>query len=64
MRLLRVYQLVVSPWLPAACRFLPTCSEYSRQAFERYPARRAAWLTLRRLARCHPFAGGGHDPLE
>jgi hypothetical protein len=53
----------VSPWLPPACRFVPSCSQYSREAFERYAPARALWLSVRRLARCHPFARGGFDPL-
>ncbi len=61
--LIRVYQLVVSPWIPAACRFTPTCSTYAREAIERYGARRGGWFALRRLARCHPWGGHGYDPV-
>jgi hypothetical protein len=59
-----VYRLLISPWLPPACRYIPSCSQYSREAFLRYPAARALWLTLRRVSRCHPFASGGFDPLK
>ncbi len=45
------------------CRFIPTCSEYALQAVERYGAGRGAWLSLRRLLKCHPFHPGGYDPL-
>jgi putative membrane protein insertion efficiency factor len=60
---IRLYQRLLSPLLPAACRFHPTCSQYALDAFSRYPLRRAFWLTLRRLGRCHPFHPGGYDPV-
>ena len=63
-RVLRVYQLAVSPLLPSACRFHPTCSEYMRQAIGHHGAIRGAWMGLRRLARCHPFHAGGYDPVR
>jgi len=47
--------------LPAACRYSPTCSEYMREAVERYGVRRGAWMGLKRLGRCHPFHPGGMD---
>ncbi len=59
--LLRGYKRFVSPWLPSACRYHPTCSEYMREAVERYGSRRGAWLGAKRLARCHPFHAGGVD---
>lgn len=61
--LIRFYQAAVSPWLPASCRYTPSCSEYARQAVERFGAARGTWLAARRLLRCHPFAGHGHDPV-
>jgi uncharacterized protein len=61
---LRVYKFSVSPLLPSACRFYPTCSDYARQAVERYGAARGLWMGLRRLARCHPFNPGGIDPVR
>ena len=64
MRALRVYKVWVSPWLPSACRFHPTCSEYMRQAIERHGAARGVWMGFRRLARCHPFHEGGFDPVR
>ena len=57
-----VYQRVVSPWLPRACRFAPTCSEYARLAFMEHGLARGAWLATRRLCKCHPFNPGGYDP--
>ena len=59
--LLRGYKRFVSPWLPSACRYHPTCSEYMREAVERYGAGRGAWMGVKRLARCHPFHAGGVD---
>jgi len=59
---LAVYQRVLSPLLPPACRFAPTCSEYARQAVDDHGFIRGGWLTLARLARCHPFHPGGFDP--
>ena len=60
--LIRGYQEVVSPLLPRACRFEPTCSEFARQAVRGHGLARGVWLTLRRLARCHPLHPGGYDP--
>jgi len=62
--LLRFYKRFVSPLLPSACRFYPTCSEYMLEAVRRYGAARGAWLGLRRLLRCHPFHEGGFDPVR
>jgi hypothetical protein len=61
--IVRGYQLLVSPLLPQACRFLPSCSEYAAEAIERYGARYGTFLALRRLARCHPWGGSGYDPV-
>jgi putative membrane protein insertion efficiency factor len=57
------YKRAISPWLPAACRFEPTCSIYAREAIERYGLARGLALALRRLLRCHPFHSGGFDPV-
>ena len=56
------YQGLVSPLLPSACRFAPTCSEYARQAFADHGFARGMRLTVWRLLRCHPFHPGGYDP--
>jgi putative membrane protein insertion efficiency factor len=61
--LIRVYQRLVSPVLPPACRFHPSCSSYAATAIERHGALRGSWLAARRLARCHPFHPGGIDPV-
>ena len=61
--LVKGYRLLLSPWLGSACRFEPTCSAYALQALEQHGAAAGSYLTLRRLARCHPWCQGGHDPL-
>lgn len=60
---IRAYQVGLSPLLPSACRFTPTCSEYARQAVESHGAARGGWLAAKRIARCHPFGGRGYDPV-
>lgn len=62
--LLRFYKRCLSPLLPSACRFYPTCSEYMMAAVERYGVVRGVWLGMRRLFRCHPFHAGGYDPVR
>jgi putative membrane protein insertion efficiency factor len=59
----RTYQRFLSPALPPACRFTPSCSAYAVTALERYGAVRGTWMALRRLARCHPWNPGGYDPV-
>jgi len=61
--LIRVYQKVISPWTPPSCRFTPTCSQYGLEAFKRYGLFKGFWLTVKRLARCHPWGGSGYDPV-
>jgi uncharacterized protein len=63
-RALRFYKFCISPALPSACRFYPTCSEYMRDAVERYGAFKGVWMGVRRVARCHPFHAGGFDPVR
>jgi putative membrane protein insertion efficiency factor len=62
--LLRLYKTFLSPFLPSACRFYPSCSEYMREAVVKYGPARGIWLGLRRLLRCHPFHEGGFDPVR
>ena len=58
-----LYQRTVSPFLPMSCRYLPTCSHYSHEAVSRHGTLKGGWLTLKRLARCHPLGGKGYDPV-
>jgi len=60
---LRGYQLVFSPWLGPSCRFEPTCSEYAREAVERFGPVRGSGLAAKRILRCHPFGSHGFDPV-
>lgn len=59
----RGYQLWISPLLPGACRYYPTCSAYAIDALQRHGAMNGTWLAIRRIARCHPFRPGGYDPV-
>ena len=61
--LIRGYQVGISPMLPASCRYTPTCSAYAAEAIRRYGAARGGWLATKRLLRCHPWGGHGHDPV-
>jgi putative membrane protein insertion efficiency factor len=61
--LVRAYQVALSPLLPAACRYHPTCSHYAIEALEKHGAMRGGWLAVKRIARCHPFRPGGFDPV-
>jgi len=61
--ILRAYKRAISPMLPAACRYVPTCSEYAMEAVERYGAVRGGAMAIARILRCHPFAGSGYDPV-
>ncbi|HYM33704.1 MAG TPA: membrane protein insertion efficiency factor YidD [Candidatus Cybelea sp.] len=60
---IRLYQLLLSPYLGGQCRYLPTCSDYAMEALDVHGAWRGSWLTLGRLARCHPAGGSGLDPV-
>jgi uncharacterized protein len=61
---LRTYKRWISPLLPSACRFYPTCSEYMMEAVEKHGVVRGVWMGVRRLSRCHPFREGGFDPIR
>ncbi len=61
--LIRLYQVMISPWLGPSCRFTPTCSHYGLEAFKKYGVFKGFWLTVKRISRCHPWGGHGHDPV-
>jgi putative membrane protein insertion efficiency factor len=61
--LVKGYRLLLSPWLGGACRFTPTCSVYAIEALDRHGALAGSYLTVARIARCHPLCNGGHDPV-
>ena len=60
---IRVYQQVVSPYLPSMCRYEPSCSQYAVDAISRYGVFRGSWLGMRRVLRCTPVGGHGYDPV-
>jgi putative membrane protein insertion efficiency factor len=60
---IRAYRRWISPLKPAMCRFAPTCSQYAIEALELHGPIQGSWLALKRIARCHPFCEGGHDPV-
>ena len=60
---IRAYRLILSPYSPGVCRYAPTCSHYSEEAFNKHGFLRGGWLTVKRLGRCHPLGGRGHDPV-
>lgn len=61
--LIRAYQLLLSPMLGASCRYTPTCSQYGIEAIRKHGPFKGGWLTLKRIGRCHPWGGHGHDPV-
>lgn len=62
--LIRFYQLAISPYLGANCRYYPTCSAYAIQAVEKYGVLKGGWLAVKRISRCHPLHKGGYDPVK
>jgi len=61
--LIKIYQKVVSPWTPASCRYNPTCSSYSIDAFQKHGLWKGFVLTIKRIGSCHPWGGSGYDPV-
>jgi putative membrane protein insertion efficiency factor len=61
--IIRIYQRIISPFLPSSCRFIPTCSAYGSDALRKYGAIKGGWLTLKRILSCHPFGRSGYDPV-
>ena len=60
---IKIYQILISPLLGPHCRFTPTCSQYAVEAIEKYGPIKGIWLAVKRIARCHPWGGCGHDPV-
>ena len=60
---LTMYKYAISPWLPMACRFHPTCSTYAVESLQRFGLLKGTWLASRRVCRCHPYSKGGFDPV-
>jgi putative membrane protein insertion efficiency factor len=63
LKAIRFYKRFISPLLPSACRFEPTCSVYTYQAIEKYGVIKGGWLGAKRISRCHPLNPGGYDPV-
>ncbi|GGF72775.1 membrane protein insertion efficiency factor YidD [Wenyingzhuangia marina] len=61
--LIRFYQGAISPFTPATCRYLPTCSSYSIEALQKHGIIYGGWLSIKRIASCHPWGGSGYDPV-
>jgi putative membrane protein insertion efficiency factor len=61
---IKIYQVTISPLLPNACRYTPTCSDYGIQALQKYGPIKGLWLTIKRIASCNPWGGHGHHPLQ
>ncbi|WP_442905006.1 membrane protein insertion efficiency factor YidD [Halobacteriovorax sp. DPLXC-1] len=62
-KLIRFYQMAISPFLGSNCRYTPTCSQYGIEAFQKLPLHIATWRTIKRIATCHPWSKGGYDPV-
>ena len=61
-RLIKIYQYLISPWLAPTCRFTPSCSHYALEAVNKYGAAYGSWLSVKRVLRCNPWHPGGYDP--
>ncbi|MCH5318461.1 MAG: membrane protein insertion efficiency factor YidD [Paramuribaculum sp.] len=59
----RIYQIVISPLLPASCRFYPTCSQYTIEAVKKHGPLKGSYYAIKRILRCHPWGGSGYDPV-
>ena len=64
LKLIKFYQLALSPVMLVSCRFTPTCSQYTYEAISKFGLFKGVWLGVRRIARCHPFNPGGYDPVS
>lgn len=60
---IKIYQILISPLFPSSCRYTPTCSQYSLETLKKYGLFRGGWLGIKRISKCHPWGGSGHDPV-
>lgn len=60
---IKFYRYAISPWLPDACRYTPTCSQYAIEALKKHGPLRGSWLAIKRIVSCNPWGGHGHDPV-
>lgn len=61
--LIKIYQFFISPLFPSSCRYVPTCSTYTKEALEKYGLVKGLWLGIKRISKCHPWGGSGYDPV-
>ncbi|NNG25925.1 MAG: membrane protein insertion efficiency factor YidD [Ignavibacteriaceae bacterium] len=61
--LIKLYQLLISPFFTSSCRYTPTCSHYTLDALKKYGLFKGGWLGLKRILKCHPWGGSGYDPV-
>ena len=61
--LIRFYQVAISPYIPASCRYSPTCSHYAIEALEVHGLFKGSWIAIKRISKCHPWGGKGYDPV-
>lgn len=61
--LIKIYQIFLSPLFPSSCRFTPTCSHYTYEALKKHGIFKGGWLGIKRISKCHPWGGSGHDPV-
>ena len=60
---IKLYQILISPFLGPSCRFNPTCAQYSIEAIQKYGPIKGSWLSIKRISKCHPWGKSGHDPV-
>ena len=61
--IIKMYQLLISPLFPSSCRYTPTCSHYTVEALNKHGLFKGGWLGIKRISKCHPWGGSGHDPV-
>ena len=59
----KIYQALISPLFPSSCRYMPTCSHYTVEALKKHGLFKGGWLAIKRISKCHPWGGSGHDPV-